>query len=107
MEYFGATVNPGVPDGTRIVEISGLPSGRVPVTAATPTTAVIEVPELVMNDFDPSITHCAVLEPGPRLHRPGHVGAAARLGQPERAELSRPRRGAGSHSRFCASVPNR
>ena len=29
----------------------------MPVTAATPTTAVMEVPELVMNDFDPSITH--------------------------------------------------
>src|SRR6185437_15101061 len=28
-----------------------------------------------------------VLEPRPRLHRPGHVGAAARLGQPERTEL--------------------
>ena len=55
-EYFGATVKPGVPEGTRMVEISGLPSALVPVTAATPTTAVIDVPELVMNDFDPSIT---------------------------------------------------
>src|SRR6516162_5768433 len=57
-EYFAETVNPGVPDGTRIVEISGLPSSRVPVTAATATNPVIDVPELVMNDFVPSITQC-------------------------------------------------
>ena len=33
------------------------PSGRVPVTAVTVTSAVMSVPELVMNAFEPLITH--------------------------------------------------
>jgi alkylation response protein AidB-like acyl-CoA dehydrogenase len=36
-EYRWPTVTPGVPDGTRIAEISLRPSGRVPVTAVTGT----------------------------------------------------------------------
>ena len=48
-EYFGATVSPGVPDGTTIAEISLRPSAPVPVTAVTVTNDVMSVPELVMN----------------------------------------------------------
>src|SRR5215218_2445648 len=56
-EYRWPTVNPGVPDGTRIAEICFLPSGFVAVTAVTVTSAVRSVPELVMNALDPLITH--------------------------------------------------
>src|SRR5215467_505610 len=100
LEYFGATVKPGVPDGTRMVEISGLPSGRVPVTAATPTTAVIDVPELVINAFDPSITHSPPssralvrIAPATSVPPPGSVS-------PNAASVS-PAHSDGSHCRFC------
>lgn len=36
------------------------PSGLVPVTAVTVTSAVMSVPELVMNAFEPLITHSSV-----------------------------------------------
>ena len=42
-----------------IAEISGRPSSPVPVRAVTVTTEVMSVPELVMNAFEPSTTHCA------------------------------------------------
>ena len=105
-EYFAETVNPGVPDGTRIVEISGLPSSRVPVTAATATTPVIDVPELVMNTLLPSITQSppssrarvriapATSEPPPGSVRPN-------------APSTCPAHMRGSHSRFCSSDPYR
>ena len=106
LEYLGATVNPGVPDSTRMVEISGLPSGRVPVTAATPTTAVMDVPELVMNDFDPSITHSPPssrarvrIAPATSVPPPGSVS-------PNAASCS-PAHSPGSQCRFCSCVPNR
>ena len=51
LEYCVATVKPGVPDGTMIVEISGLPSCLRPVTAATVTRPVMSVPELVMKPW--------------------------------------------------------
>jgi hypothetical protein len=99
-------VKPGVPDGTRMVEISGLPFSRVPVTAATPTTAVIDVPELVMNDFDPSITHSpsssrarVCMAPATSVPPPGSVSPnAARVWPAHRL---------GRHCRRCSSVPNR
>src|SRR5581483_6349470 len=56
LEYLVDTENPDVPEGTRIAEISLRPS-CVPVTAVTVTAEVMSVPELVMNDFDPLITH--------------------------------------------------
>ena len=49
-------MKPGVPLGTMIVEISLRPS-RSPVTAVTVTKRVMAVPELVMNCFEPLITH--------------------------------------------------
>ena len=83
-----------------------MPSCLVPVTAATPTTAVIEVPELVMNDFDPSITHSppssrarVFIAPATSVPPPGSVS-------PNALSVS-PAQRAGSHSRCCASVPNR
>src|SRR5450755_1253835 len=55
-EYSRLTVKPGVPAGTMIAEISVLSVGG-PEIARTVTTEVIDVPELVMKDFEPSITH--------------------------------------------------
>ena len=46
--YEGSTVNPGVPAGTMIAVISR----AAPVRAVTVTSAVIGVPEFVMNAFD-------------------------------------------------------
>src|SRR3712207_6225806 len=43
-EYRLPTLNPGVPDGMAIAEISLPPSGRVPVTAVTVTSSVRSVP---------------------------------------------------------------
>ena len=66
----------------------------------------MSVPELVMNAFEPLMTHSspssrAVVRGGAR------VGAAAGLGQPERAEPLARRASWGSHARFCSSVPKR
>ena len=111
LEYFLATVRPGVPDGTRIVEISGLPLLVVPVAvlpvrAATAITPVMSVPELVMNDFVPSMTQwpsssfaLVRMAPATSVPPPGSVS-------PNAASISPAQRG-GSHSRFCASVPYR
>lgn len=106
MEYFFDTVKPGVPDGTRIVEISGLPSSRRPVIAATATTPVMSVPELVMNAFEPLITHSppsrtAVVRmpPGTSEPPPGSV-------RPNAPRIS-PVAIFGSQRSFWASVPNR
>ena len=98
-------MNPGVPAGTMIAEISLPPSGRVPVIAVTVTSVVMSVPELVMNAFEPLITHSS---PSRRavVRVRARVRAAARLGQPERAQ--RLRRSAGQPALpFCSSVPNR
>lgn len=53
-------MKPGVPVGTMMVDSSFEPSGFVPVTAVTVTSAVMSVPELVMNAFEPLITHSFV-----------------------------------------------
>ena len=83
-----------------------LPSGCVPVTAVTVTSAVMSVPELVMNALDPLITHCAVLEHAPwsgwrrrPIPPPGSVSPKAPSASPAHSR--------GSHSCFCSSVPNR
>ena len=81
----GATVKPGVPDGTMIVEISLAPSACVPVTAVTVTRPVMSVPELVMNALLPLMTHSSPSSDRRRAGAAG-VGAAAGLGEPERAE---------------------
>src|SRR6185369_2991168 len=53
--YAGSAVKPAVGTGTRIDEISFLPSFS-PVTAVTVTSLVMSVPELVMNCLLPLIT---------------------------------------------------
>ena len=104
-EYFGATVNPGVPDGTTMVEISGRrPAGRA-VIAVTVTNDVMSVPEFVMNAFVPSITQSspsrrAVVRVAPAsVPPPGSV-------RPN-APSARPAQRSGSHRARCSSVPNR
>jgi len=105
LEYFGATVNPGVPLGTMIVEISLRPSGFSPVTAVTVTKPVMSVPELVMNALLPSITHSSpssravVRVPPASDPAPGSV-------RPNAPSIS-PRTSCGSHCAFCSAVPKR
>ena len=105
LEYSGPTVKPGVPDGTMIAEISGLPPVR-PVMASAVTTDVIDVPELVMNAFEPSITHSSPssravvrIPPGMSEPPPGSV-------RPNAARRS-PWHRSGSQRSFCAADPNR
>ena len=105
-EYFGATVKPGVPAGTMIAEISRCRPARSPVTAVTVTSAVMSVPELVMNAFEPLITHSLAVEAGGGAGGAG-VGAAAGLGEAERAERLARRQRRAATRRFCSSVPNR
>ena len=50
-------MKPGVLVGTTIAEISGLSLSRVPVRAVIVQTALMSVPELVMNCLLPLITH--------------------------------------------------
>src|SRR3954463_587338 len=104
-EYRCPTVNPGVPDGTRIDEISLPPSGRLPVTAVTVTSDVSGDPPLVMNAFEPLMTQCpsssrAVVRVAPASEPPpGSVRPNAPSASPEHSR--------GSHLRFCSSEPNR
>ena len=74
-----------------------------PVLAVIVTYAVMSVPALVMNIFEPLITHCPSRSSAVVRVLPG-VGARAGLGQPER-ESFLPDARSGSHSRFCSSVP--
>ena len=89
-----------------IVEISLRPSVS-PVTAATATTAVMSVPELVMNALLPLMTHSsASASSTARVWVPPGVRAEARLGQAEggqRLAADQP----GQPLACCSSVPNR
>ena len=105
LEYSGATVKPGVPAGIMIAEICGL-SADLPVMARAVTTEVIDVPEFVMNDFDPSTTHSSPssramvrMPPGMSDPPPGSVS-------PKAASRS-PWHRSGSHRSRCAPLPNR
>ena len=80
LRYGGCTSKPGVPAGTTIVEIS-----PGPVSAVTVTIDVIGVPEFVMNDFSPSMTHVPSSRRGLRAGAAG-VAPGVRLGEPEPAE---------------------
>ena len=89
-----------------IAEISRWPSApRSPVSAVIVTTEVMSVPELVMNAFEPLITHSspsslAVVRVAPASEPPpGSV-------RPNAPSLV-PAASSGSHSRFCSSVPKR
>jgi hypothetical protein len=79
--YGGSMIMPGVPAGTTNAE---MPSS---VRAVTVVSEVISVPQLVMNAFEPLITHSPVVEHGPGLRRAG-VGAAVGLGETEPAECT-------------------
>ena len=81
------------------------PSGRSPVTHSVVMTEVMSVPELVMKALVPLIFQDPSDQHGLRTGRAG-VGAAARLGQPERPERS-PAASAGSHCCRCSSEPKR
>ncbi len=107
-EYSGATVNPGVPDGTMIAEISRLAPGPPwpPVIASTVTSDVIEVPELVIKAFDPSMTHCpsssrAVVRMPPAMSEPPPGSVS-----PNAASRS-PWHSSGSQRARCSGLPNR
>jgi hypothetical protein len=86
-----------------IPEISLEPSERLPVVAVIVTSPVIGVPELVMNAFEPLITHwppsslAVVLVASASVPPPGSVS-------PNAPKIS-PRAMGTSHRRFCSSVP--
>ena len=88
-----------------IEEISLRPSASVPVTAVTVTNEVMSVPELVMNAFEPLITHWspssrAVVRPAAASEpAPGSVS-------PNPASLV-PAARSGNHRCRCSSVPYR
>jgi hypothetical protein len=109
LSYPGATVNPGVPFGTMIVESSFdvEPSGRVrsPVTAVTVTNLVIGVPELVMNCFEPLMTHSSPSSTAVVRVAPASEPASdsVRPNPPS----ARPATRSGRYSAFCSSVPCR
>lgn len=100
-------MKPGVPDGTMIEEMRGLPSGVRPVTAVTVTSPVMSVPELVMKHLLPLMTHSfvdssrrAVVRVAPASEPPsGSVRPNAPSTSPEQRR--------GSHSSFWACVPKR
>ncbi len=100
LEYFGATVKPGVPLGTMIALIP--PSG---VRAVTVTKAVMSVPELVMNTLDPLMTHSS---PSSRAVVPMRPAS-----EPEddsvspKAARCLPDVSMGRYRRRCSSVPKR
>ncbi len=106
LEYGAETVKPGVPDGTMIEEISGLPSAFLPVTAVTVTRPVMSVPELVMKHLLPLITQ------SPPSSRTAVVLVAPASEPPSgsvspKAPSSSPLHSLGSQVRFCSSVPKR
>lgn len=100
-------MKPGVPDGTTIAEISGLPSGLRPVTAVTVTSPVMSVPELVMKHFVPLMTHSSVSGSSRAVVRvaPASLPPSGSV-RPNAPRIS-PEHSRGSHSRFCSSVPKR
>ena len=89
-----------------IVEISLAPPASLPVTAVIVHTALIGVPELVMNAFEPLMTHSPPSRTAVVLGGPG-VGAAVGLGEAERRRGSLPRHIGDSQRSFWACVPKR
>ena len=98
-------------------EISRGPPGSSPVMASTVISEVIAVPELVMNDLAPSMTHSpspageSASPPGPFSSRavvripPGMSDPPAASVRPKAASRS-PEHSSGSQRRRWASVPN-
>ena len=94
---------PGVPLGTRMQLISFLPSGRVPVTAWTIDTAASGLVEFVMKILLPLITHDPSSRVAEVFEAPASLPAFGSV-RPK-AESFSPVQSAGSHSRFCSSLP--
>ncbi len=92
-------MNPGVPDGTMIVEISP-PS---PVRAVTVTSDVIALPELVMKAFAPLMTHSPPSSTARVFVAPASEPASGSV-SPNPAS-ARPATRSGNHRCFCSSVP--
>ena len=97
-------MNPGVPFGTMIVEISLRPS-RSPVTAVTVTNRVMSVPELVMNCFEPLITHSPPSSRAVVRVAPASDPASGSVSPKPASAVPASR--SGSSSCFCSSVPKR
>ena len=76
-----------------------------PVTAVIVTQPEISVPALVMNCFDPSITHSSPSRRARVRVAPASEPASGSV-RPNAASRS-PRQSAGSHSDFCSSLPQR
>ena len=104
--YGGWTSNPGVPAGTTIVEISGVPPPAASVRAVIVTSDVMGVPELVMNAFSPSITHSpAASSRTARVRVPPASLPASGSVRPN-PPSARPAQRSGSQRWRCSSVPN-
>ena len=86
-----------------MAEISGRPSSPVPVRAVTVTTEVMSVPELVMNAFAPSTTHCAVSSTALVRVAPASLPASGSV-RPKPAS-ARPATRSGRKRSFCAWLP--
>ena len=91
-------MNPGVPDGTMIAEIS-----PGPVRAVIVTSEVIALPELVMNALAPLITHCPSTSSARVRVAPASEPASGSV-RPKPAS-ARPATRSGSQRAFCSSVP--
>ena len=104
LSYAGSTVNPGVPCGTMIVEMRLRPFSS-PVTAVTVTKRVMSVPELVMNCFEPLITHSSPSRRAVVRVAPASEPASGSVSP--NAASARPASRSGSSSAFCSSVPKR
>ena len=76
-----------------------------PVTAVTVTSRVISEPELVMNCFEPLITHWP--SSSTAVVRVPAASEPASASVSPNAPSAWPEASSGSHSRFCASVPLR
>ena len=110
LSYAGSTVNPGVPAGTTIAEISGRSSPVVelvetPVRAVTVTNEVMEDPELVMNCLLPSMTHSPEAGSTTALVRVAPASEPAPGSVRPNAASRWPETSSGSQACFCSSVP--
>ena len=89
---------PGVPFSITMFEIS-----FSPVTAVTTTPQVMSVPALVMNIFEPSITHSPSSSRAVVAVAPASEPASGSV-RPNAASF-RPDARSGSQARFCSSEP--
>ena len=89
-----------MPAGTTMAEIS-----PCPVRAVTVTSEVIGVPELVMNAFDPSITHSSAASSRVALVRVAPASLPPSGSVNPKAPRARPATMSGSQRWRCSSVP--